>query len=78
MTDPSDYAELIEALDANGGMTSLDFRKRLAAKAVSATAAYDSMIASWFVFAYQQPPHVVIHELALRPLNQPEGFEYRA
>ncbi len=54
VTDPSDYAELIEALDANGGMTSLDFRKRLAAKAFSATAAYDSMIASWFAFADQQ------------------------
>ena len=54
VTDPSDYAELIAALDGNGGMTSLDFRKRLAAKAFSATAAYDSMIASWFAFADQQ------------------------
>ncbi|MGS1016192.1 bifunctional phosphoribosylaminoimidazolecarboxamide formyltransferase/IMP cyclohydrolase [Allosphingosinicella humi] len=54
VTDPSDYAELIAALDANGGMTSLDFRKRLAAKAFSATAAYDSMISSWFSFADQQ------------------------
>jgi phosphoribosylaminoimidazolecarboxamide formyltransferase/IMP cyclohydrolase len=35
-------------------MTSLDFRKRLAAKAFSATAAYDSMISSWFSFADQQ------------------------
>src|SRR3954469_3448354 len=32
VTDPSDYAELIAALDASGGMTSLEFRKRLAAK----------------------------------------------
>ncbi|HEY1145939.1 MAG TPA: bifunctional phosphoribosylaminoimidazolecarboxamide formyltransferase/IMP cyclohydrolase [Allosphingosinicella sp.] len=54
VTDPSDYAELIAALDANGGVTSLDFRKRLAAKAFSATAAYDSMISSWFSFADQQ------------------------
>jgi phosphoribosylaminoimidazolecarboxamide formyltransferase/IMP cyclohydrolase len=53
VTDPSDYAELIEALDANGGMTSLDFRKRLAAKAFAATATYDAMIASWFGFADQ-------------------------
>ena len=53
VTDPADYAELIAALDSSGGMTSLDLRKRLAAKAFSATAAYDSMIASWFAFADQ-------------------------
>jgi phosphoribosylaminoimidazolecarboxamide formyltransferase / IMP cyclohydrolase len=53
VTDPSDYAELAEALDTNDGTTSLDFRKRLAAKAFAATAAYDSMIASWFAFADQ-------------------------
>ncbi|MGE5721965.1 MAG: bifunctional phosphoribosylaminoimidazolecarboxamide formyltransferase/IMP cyclohydrolase [Sphingomonadales bacterium] len=53
VTDPSDYAELIAALDDSGGMTSLEFRKRLAAKAFSATAAYDGMIASWFGFSDQ-------------------------
>src|SRR5688500_2658687 len=47
VTDPSDYAELIAALDENDGMTSLPLRKRLAAKAFSATAAYDAMISSW-------------------------------
>jgi len=35
-------------------------------------------VARAIVFAYQQPPHVVIHELALRPLNQPEGVEYHS
>ena len=54
VTDPADYAELIAALDEHGGMTSLDFRKRLAAKAFAATATYDAMIASWFGFADQQ------------------------
>jgi phosphoribosylaminoimidazolecarboxamide formyltransferase/IMP cyclohydrolase len=53
VTDPSDYAELIASLDDNQGGTSIDFRKRLAAKAFAATAAYDSMIASWFAFADQ-------------------------
>src|SRR6266576_605581 len=33
VTDPGDYGALIEALDASGGTTSLDLRKRLAAKA---------------------------------------------
>jgi phosphoribosylaminoimidazolecarboxamide formyltransferase/IMP cyclohydrolase len=51
VTDPADYGALVAALDENDGRTSLDLRKRLAAKAFSATAAYDSMIASWFGFA---------------------------
>ncbi|MBA3676153.1 MAG: bifunctional phosphoribosylaminoimidazolecarboxamide formyltransferase/IMP cyclohydrolase [Sphingosinicella sp.] len=53
VTDPSDYSELIAALDANGGATPYEFRKRLAAKAFAATAAYDSMISSWFSFSDQ-------------------------
>src|SRR5262245_33848000 len=53
VTDPADYGELVAALDASGGMTSLDLRKRLAAKAFSATASYDAAIASWFAFADQ-------------------------
>ena len=53
LTDPGDYQELIGALEESGGMTSLDFRKRLAAKAFAATAAYDAMISQWFAFADQ-------------------------
>jgi len=53
VTEPADYAELARALDENGGTTSLELRKRLAAKAFSATAAYDATIASWFAFADQ-------------------------
>jgi NADP-dependent 3-hydroxy acid dehydrogenase YdfG len=33
-------------------------------------------IARGVVWAYQQPERVVITELALRPLNQPDGFDY--
>jgi phosphoribosylaminoimidazolecarboxamide formyltransferase/IMP cyclohydrolase len=47
VTDPADYP-LVE-----GGSTTLDDRKRLAAKAFAATAAYDATIASWFAFADQ-------------------------
>jgi phosphoribosylaminoimidazolecarboxamide formyltransferase/IMP cyclohydrolase len=54
VTDPSDYVELIAAMDGNGGATDYDFRRRLAAKAYSATAAYDAMISQWFAFADQQ------------------------
>jgi phosphoribosylaminoimidazolecarboxamide formyltransferase/IMP cyclohydrolase len=53
VTDPADYEELVAALEGSGGMTSLELRKRLAAKAFAATATYDAMIASWFGFADQ-------------------------
>jgi NADP-dependent 3-hydroxy acid dehydrogenase YdfG len=33
-------------------------------------------VARAVLFAYQQPAHVVINELALRPLNQPDTFKY--
>ena len=53
VTDPTDYAELARQIETSGG-TDLAFRRRLAAKAYARTAAYDSMIASWFAFADQQ------------------------
>jgi phosphoribosylaminoimidazolecarboxamide formyltransferase/IMP cyclohydrolase len=53
VTDPADYGALLTELDEKGG-TSLDFRKKLAAKAYALTAAYDSTISQWFAFADQQ------------------------
>jgi phosphoribosylaminoimidazolecarboxamide formyltransferase/IMP cyclohydrolase len=47
-TDPADYPALIEELAANDGASTLVTRRRLAAKAFAATAAYDSAIAAWF------------------------------
>ncbi len=54
VTDPADYAALLDELESGNGATSLDFRKKMAAKAFAATAAYDSMISQWFAFADQQ------------------------
>ena len=48
VTDPTDYATLLGQLAEKGGATTLDFRKKLAAKAFAATAAYDSAISQWF------------------------------
>ena len=52
-TDPADYATIIAELDAHGGATTIETRRMLAAKAFAATAAYDSMISSWFAHADQ-------------------------
>ncbi|WEK45416.1 MAG: bifunctional phosphoribosylaminoimidazolecarboxamide formyltransferase/IMP cyclohydrolase [Candidatus Andeanibacterium colombiense] len=53
LTDPADYAELLGELDAQSGATTYDFRRKMAAKAFAATAAYDAAISSWFAFADQ-------------------------
>ena len=51
VTDPGDYAAVINALEMNIGSLSLDFRKKLAAKAFARTAAYDAAISGWFAEA---------------------------
>jgi phosphoribosylaminoimidazolecarboxamide formyltransferase/IMP cyclohydrolase len=53
VTDPADYEELVAELERNAGATSLEFRRRMAAKAFAVTAAYDSAISQWFAFADQ-------------------------
>ncbi len=62
VTDPSDYAELLEQLSADAGKTSYAFRQRMAAKAYARTAAYDAMISNWFAEALSidTPRHRVI------------------
>jgi len=62
LTDPADYAELLEQLAADDGKTAYAFRQRMAAKAYARTAAYDAMISNWFAEALSidTPRHRVI------------------
>jgi phosphoribosylaminoimidazolecarboxamide formyltransferase/IMP cyclohydrolase len=53
VTDPADYAALLLELHANGGATTMELRRKLAAKAFALTAEYDSTISQWFAFADQ-------------------------
>ncbi len=48
VVDPSDYAQVVDELRANGGRLDETFGRRLAGKAYSHTAAYDMAIARWF------------------------------
>lgn len=48
VVDSADYGDVIAAMQATGGATPLDLRRKLAAKAYAHTGAYDSMIATWF------------------------------
>ena len=50
VTDPADYAALVEELDANDTATGAAFRIRLAGKAYASTASYDAAIANWFAW----------------------------
>ena len=48
VVDVSDYAQVLEALSANSGSTTLALRRKLAQKAYARTAAYDAAISNWF------------------------------
>jgi phosphoribosylaminoimidazolecarboxamide formyltransferase/IMP cyclohydrolase len=48
LTDPADYAAVMEEMAGANGATTLALRRRLAAKAFARTAAYDAAIGRWF------------------------------
>jgi phosphoribosylaminoimidazolecarboxamide formyltransferase/IMP cyclohydrolase len=51
VTEPDDYAAVLNALELNTGSLTLAFRRKLAAKAFARTAAYDAAISQWFAEA---------------------------
>jgi phosphoribosylaminoimidazolecarboxamide formyltransferase/IMP cyclohydrolase len=58
VVSPSRYAEILEALDADGGLP-LEVRRALAAEAFAHTAAYDAAVAGWFAAADDALPGFV-------------------
>ncbi|USG61290.1 bifunctional phosphoribosylaminoimidazolecarboxamide formyltransferase/IMP cyclohydrolase [Sneathiella marina] len=48
VVDSEDYGPVVEELMAHNGKTSIELRKRLAAKAYARTGAYDAAISSWY------------------------------
>jgi phosphoribosylaminoimidazolecarboxamide formyltransferase / IMP cyclohydrolase len=54
LTDAADYATFLGELEQTGGATTQAFRRKMAAKAYAATAAYDSAISQWFATVDQQ------------------------
>jgi len=49
VSDTDDYEDIISELDKNEGSTTLEFRKKLAAKTYTTTAQYDTLISNWFL-----------------------------
>ncbi|MFM5918270.1 MAG: bifunctional phosphoribosylaminoimidazolecarboxamide formyltransferase/IMP cyclohydrolase [Novosphingobium sp.] len=81
LTDPADYDAFLAELDANGGATTYDFRRLMAARAYSATAAYDAMISQWFAFADQQqffPEMLAVNGKRVAELRYGENPHQRA
>jgi phosphoribosylaminoimidazolecarboxamide formyltransferase / IMP cyclohydrolase len=76
VTNPADYSDLLAELDANGGSTTLELRKQLAAKAFALTAEYDSIVSQWFGFGDQQqrwPPSWTFTSHLKMPLRYGEN-----
>jgi len=48
VVEPTDYAKVLGELAQHSGMTTLELRQQLAAKAYARTAAYDAAISNWF------------------------------
>jgi len=67
VTDPADYAVVAE------GTTTLDQRRRFAAKAYAATAEYDATIAGWFASVDQDEP---FPERLSVPLRRAQSLRY--
>ncbi len=48
VVEPDDYGKVLAELAQHNGMTTLELRQQLAAKAYARTAAYDAAISNWF------------------------------
>ncbi len=62
LTDPLDYAALIDEMQTNGGATTIALRRRLAHAAYARTSTYDAAIAAWFAEQRKEsfPPRLAL------------------
>ena len=55
VTDPADYAPLLDQMKVQDGATALAFRQRLALTAYARTAAYDTAVSTWLASEIKDP-----------------------
>jgi len=53
VVDPADYEQVLAEMEAHAGATTLETRRRLAAKAFARTAAYDAEVSNWLLAEMQ-------------------------
>ncbi len=75
VVEPGDYGGLLDELAEYGGMTTLDLRKLLAAKAYARTAAYDAAISNWFAETIREetPDYRAFGGRLIQPLRYGEN-----
>ena len=73
LSSPSQYAEALAAMEANGGATPLALRRRLAAAAYATTARYDAAISQWFAGQVGGAGAGASAELAVAEASGPVG-----
>lgn len=75
MTDPADYAGLLDQMRAHDGATTLAFRQKLALGAYAKTAAYDTAVSSWLAreLAEKAPRHRSFAGKLAQPLRYGEN-----
>ena len=56
VTDPADYAGLMDQMKAHRGATNLGFRKTMALQAYARTAAYDAAVSGWMALQLNELP----------------------
>ncbi len=80
VTEPADYAALIDDIKANNGAVSADLRKRLAASAYARTGAYDAAISQWFArqLGDEFPHRLVLGGVRRQALRYGENPHQRA
>jgi len=62
VTNPGDYAKIIEALEKNEGAVDLDLRRELAGRAFGLTNKYDRAISNYFVSGAEEPKEETVVE----------------
>ena len=80
VTDPADYAPLLEQMRAHDGATAMAFRRKLALAAFARTAAYDAAVSGWLAdqMAEPFPTHRSFAARLAQPLRYGENPHQRA
>jgi phosphoribosylaminoimidazolecarboxamide formyltransferase / IMP cyclohydrolase len=80
VTDPADYAAVMEDMKANNGAVSAAMKKRLAAAAYARTGAYDAAISQWFArhLGEEFPQRLVLGGVRRQALRYGENPHQRA
>ncbi|MDW8372950.1 MAG: bifunctional phosphoribosylaminoimidazolecarboxamide formyltransferase/IMP cyclohydrolase [Planctomycetota bacterium] len=76
LVDPADYPACLAEIEAHGGETTLEFRRRCARKVFRATARYDALIAEELARCSGDPADEFLPEVLALPLKKVQDLRY--